>query len=405
MKKGMAGFLAACLALAAFSGDAGRAENEMPAEEAGLDMLAYAESEAATDMADIASDETESDMTGYAMGEAEEDAEPVSAVTPPATFRLLQKGSRGDDVKALQLRLQELGYDPGTADGIYGSGTKEAVKAFQKRNSLSADGAAGQQTQTRLYAADALGPLPPPEPADVLAGEWPMLTNLQYPVGESFVPADLVRMTDFCDPGLIRIKYPETEAVRTAVEALAIMLEAARADGITKWQCSAAYRSYAAQEKLLNNKINTYLKKNADWSRSRARRAALKSVAEPGASEHHLGLAFDVNVPGTSAFAGTKQCAWLHANCWEYGFIVRYPEGKQAITGFTPEAWHIRYVGREHAMKMWEEDLCLEEYLERYQPAEAESAGDQPMTEDANQPGTEAEEAPGTGMTWEEADG
>ena len=383
MRKETAGILAVCMAIMFFSGNPGRAMSEMLQDTAG-----YPATGAETDA------EEETAVFGkngetWAVSEAEtgpgeeapesfpdEEDETASAVTPPETFRLLQKGSRGDDVLALQLRLQELGYDPGTADGIYGSGTKEAVRAFQKRNSLSADGMAGQQTQARLYAADALGPLPPQEPTDVLAGAWPMLTNPEHPVGENFVPADLVLMTDLCDPGLIKIKYPETQAVRTAVEALVTMLEAARADGITKWQCSAAYRSYAEQEKLLNNKINSYLKKNGGWSRSRARRAALKTVAEPGASEHHLGLAFDVNVPGKSAFAGTKQCTWLHANCWEYGFIVRYPEGKQEITGFTPEAWHIRYVGREHAMIMWEEDLCLEEYLERYMPPEpAEETG------------------------------
>jgi len=401
MRKGTAGMLAACLALAALPGNNGRAESESLAEAA-----AYASG--ASLMKEAAEESSLFDETGESpdsAAETEPGAAPASAVTPPEVFRLLQKGSKGDDVRALQLRLQELGYDPGTPDGIYGSGTKEAVKAFQKRNSLSADGIAGQQTQDRLYAADALGPLPPAEPTDVLAGEWPMLTNLEYPVGEGFVPADLVLMTKFCDPGLIKIKYPETQAVRTAVEALVTMLEAARADGITKWQCSAAYRSYAAQEKLLNNRINSYLKRNEGWSRGRARRAALKTVAEPGASEHHLGLAFDVNVPGTSAFIGTKQCTWLHANCWEYGFIVRYPEGKQDITGFTPEAWHIRYVGREHAMKMWEEDLCLEEYLAQYRPAEAEPAGDQPAPEEPDQPGAEDEEETEPEMTWEEADG
>ena len=305
---------------------------------------------------------------------------PFSTVTPPESFRLLQSGSKGDDVTALQLRLRELGYDPGEADGVYGSATKEAVKAFQKRNSLSVDGKAGKQTQRKLYSEDALPAPAPAEPTDVLAGEWPMLTNLSHPVGEDFIPAGLVRMTDYCDEGLIRIKYPETTAVRTAVEALTAMLEAARADGITGWQCSAAYRSYAAQESLLNNRISGYLRKNSGWSRGRARRAALQTVAEPGASEHHLGLAFDLNVPGTSSFAGTKQCAWLHANCWEYGFIIRYPEGKKEITGFTPEPWHVRYVGTEHALAMWEEDLCLEEYLALYQPQTGETGGQNPET-------------------------
>ena len=87
-------------------------------------------------------------------------------------------------------------------------------------------------------------------------------------------------------------------------------------------------------------------------------------MAEPGCSEHQLGLAIDINVPGASAFAGTKQCRWLHEHCWEYGFIVRYTKDKKDITGIEEEAWHIRYVGVDHAMRIRELGLCLEEYLE-----------------------------------------
>ena len=300
-------------------------------------------------------------------GEAEPDASPSPAV--PERMIQLKKGSRGEEVRMLQLRLQELGYFTDVVDGDFGPATREAVRAFQRRNDLSVDGIAGKQTQTRLYSEDAIPVPPPADPVDVLAGEWPWLTNLQHPVGEDFLPADLVLLTDLCDSSLVKIKYPETQGVRTAVEALVTMLEAARDDGITKWQVSAGYRSYAQQERLLENSIQSHLKRNQGWTRSRARRAALRTVAEPGASEHHLGLSFDINVPGASAFSATKQCKWLHAHCWEYGFIVRYPEGKQDITGFAPEAWHVRYTGVEHSLLMRDEDLCLEEYLEKYGPA------------------------------------
>ena len=300
----------------------------------------------------------------------EKDGEAIITVTMPEQIILLKSGSKGEEVRSLQLRLLELGYLDGEPDGIYGPGTKEAVKAFQKRNSLSVDGIAGRQTQTQLYSENAIAVPPPAEPTDVLAGEWPVLTNLAQPVEADFVPADLVLLTEYCDAGLVKIKYPSTRGVRTAVEALVRLLEAARTDGITRWQVSAGYRSYEEQEKMLNNRISTYLKKNPEWNRGRARRAALKTVAEPGASEHHLGLSFDVNVPGASSFVGTKQCTWLHEHCWEYGFIVRYQKGKESITGFSPEAWHIRYVGTEHSLIMQNEDLCLEEYLEKYQPGE-----------------------------------
>ena len=93
-------------------------------------------------------------------------------------------------------------------------------------------------------------------------------------------------------------------------------------------------------------------------------RAALRSVAEPVCSEHHLGLAFDVNKQGASTFASTKQSAWLNEHCWEYGFIIRYQKEKEEITGFIAEPWHIRYVGVEHAMYMKEHGLCLEEYIQ-----------------------------------------
>ena len=203
------------------------------------------------------------------------------------------------------------------------------------------------------------------EPAtDVLAGPLPMLVNKEHPVDEDFVPADLVLLTDVLDSSLVRVKYKDTQAVLFAAEALEDMLEAAKADGIRNWQVSTAYRSIPAQEKLLDQKIRSYMKQHSGWSRAKARNAALRTVAEPGCSEHHLGLAFDINVPNTSAFKGTKQCKWLHEHCWEYGFIVRYQEGKEDITGFTAEEWHIRYVGVEHSLYMRDHGLCLEEYIE-----------------------------------------
>ena len=203
---------------------------------------------------------------------------------------------------------------------------------------------------------------------------------------ETFVPQDLVMLTDECDAKLVKIKYSQTQAVKTAVDALVTMLEAAKEDGITNWQISAAYRSYQKQVTTLNAKINTYLERNKDWSKNKARKAALKTVAEPGCSEHHTGLAFDINVPKSSAFKGTKQCTWLHEHCWDYGFIVRYQEGKENITGFTAEAWHIRYVGVEHAKIMQKNNWCLEEYLEAVAaetPDEEETLDEEdPLTED-----------------------
>ena len=289
----------------------------------------------------------------------------VPMPTPSATPAMLSSGSSGDEVKALQSRLQQLGFYSGVLDGDYGKGTRAAVKLFQAQHGLDDDGIAGQKTLEMLYSNDAQPMLVTPTPAavQVLAGSQPLLVNRQHPVASDFAPADLVNLSEYCDSSLVKIKYDGTQGVREAADALLRMLEAAKADGITNWQVSAAYRSYADQQRIFDNKVKSFQNNNPDWSLSRCRSAASVTVADPGASEHHTGLAFDMTVPNTSMFLGTPQCAWLHEHCWEYGFILRYTDEKQQITGFAGEAWHIRYVGTEHSLAMQQSGQCLEEYL------------------------------------------
>ena len=289
----------------------------------------------------------------------------VPTPTPSATPAMLSSGSSGDEVKALQSRLQQLGFYSGVLVGDYGKGTRAAVKLFQAQHGLDDDGIAGQKTLEMLYSNDAQPMLVTPTPAavQVLAGSQPLLVNRQHPVTSDFAPADLVNLSEYCDSSLVKIKYDGTQGVREAADALLRMLEAAKADGITNWQVSAAYRSYADQQRIFDNKVKSFQNNNPDWSLSRCRSAASVTVANPGASEHHTGLAFDMTVPNTSMFLGTKQCTWLHQHCWEYGFILRYTDEKQQITGFAGEAWHIRYVGTEHSLAMQQSGQCLEEYL------------------------------------------
>ncbi|MEG2252705.1 MAG: M15 family metallopeptidase, partial [Clostridia bacterium] len=145
-----------------------------------------------------------------------------------------------------------------------------------------------------------------------------------------------------------------------AVAALQTMLEAAKEDGVTDWQISAGYRSYSYQQQLFNSKKKEFQKQGMD--QEKATSATRQTVADPGTSEHHTGLAFDITVAGTT-FKGTKQQIWLAKKCWDYGFVIRYQEEKEAITGFLAECWHIRYVGVQHSVKMRDQNLCLEEYL------------------------------------------
>jgi len=116
---------------------------------------------------------------------------------------------------------------------------------------------------------------------------------------------------------------------------------------------TSAYRTYEYQNYLYNK----YLQENGlEWT--------LKSSAKPGHSEHHTGLATDIVKTGVSMydFESTKEFTWLKENAHKYGFILRYPKGKEYLTGYKYEPWHYRYVGVEAATYIYENDIVFEEY-------------------------------------------
>ena len=216
---------------------------------------------------------------------------------------------------------------------------------------------AGAKTLALLFSDSApkAEPTPTPDP-----NALPILVNRTHPVDASYRPADLVQLKDVLPSSLVTVKGSDCEGDRTAAQALITMFEAAKADGVTGWQISAGYRSVKYQQKLFDRQVAEY--QNQGLSVAKAKSAASKLVADPGASEHHTGLAFDITVAGTT-FKGTEQQKWLQKHCWDYGFIIRYQEDKEAITGFLAECWHIRYVGVQHSVVMRDKNLCLEEYL------------------------------------------
>ena len=189
-----------------------------------------------------------------------------------------------------------------------------------------------------------------------------LLVNRDNRLPESFVPDNLVKLTKVVPEGLIKIKGADIQGDREAVAALITMISDAVDQGVGNWQVSAGYRTYGYQQQLIDNQVYIYRKENG-LSTEKALQATYQTVAPAGASEHQTGLAFDITVPGVS-FKGTKQQKWLHENCYAYGFVVRYKEEKQKITGYLAEAWHIRYVGVEVATIMEYNDWCLEEYIE-----------------------------------------
>ena len=292
-----------------------------------------------------------------------------SAPTPQPVLR---SGSQGEEVWQLQTRLRELGYYNSSIDGQFGPGTKNAVIAFQRQHGLDADGIVGEGTKAMLYSDQAqlkATPAPTREPVSP-AAPWtradglPLLVNRENHMPQGYQPGELVNMADYCPSNIVKIKYSSTQAERVAVDALIAMLKVAHTQGITVWQVSAAYRSESYQQQLFDQQVDEYIDKNG-LSYADAVSATRLTVMEPGSSEHHTGLAFDITVPGVS-FKGTEQAEWLADNCWDYGFIIRYASDKEDVTGILAEPWHIRYVGLEHSLPMRDENLCLEEYIAKY---------------------------------------
>lgn len=282
--------------------------------------------------------------------------QPTATPTPTAAA-LLKKGDRGEDVRRMQEALKALGYYNGAIDGDFGGGTEEAVRLFQRQNGLDVDGIAAKMTFSALYSENArqitLTPTPDPD-------SLPILVSRAHPIGENDWPRDLVKLANVVPSTVAKIKGSDIQGDRTAVNALVEMLAAANDQGVTNWQISAGYRSYQYQQQLFDRQVQEY--RNQGFSQANAVSATRQTVADPGTSEHHTGLAFDVTSPG-SVFKGTPEQVWLHRHCWEYGFIIRYQEDKEAITGYLAECWHIRYVGLPHSLDMRDRNLCLEEYL------------------------------------------
>lgn len=147
--------------------------------------------------------------------------------------------------------------------------------------------------------------------------------------------------------------------------ALQKMMDDCRAAGLSPIICSA-YRPWETQTRLFNTNVEQL--KQRGMTQEQAETETAKSVAVPGTSEHQLGLALDIVDQSYQLLEEDQQNTptqqWLMANCWKYGFILRFPKDKEAVTGITYEPWHYRYVGEEAAKAITESGICLEEYLQ-----------------------------------------
>ena len=187
-----------------------------------------------------------------------------------------------------------------------------------------------------------------------LNNSYVILVNKNNPLNKDYIPENLMN---------VNVYFPNfvIEERKNMVEEAGINLEKMFLDAKNESIYLAAisgYRSYESQNKIYNNNINTYGKEYTD-----------KVSAKPGYSEHQTGLAMDIsceriNYNLVEEFSDTPEGIWLNNNCYKYGFIIRYPEGKYEITGYIYEPWHIRYVGLDISTYLYENNLTLEEYLE-----------------------------------------
>lgn len=178
-------------------------------------------------------------------------------------------------------------------------------------------------------------------PNDIL-----VLVNKNNKLPNDFIPNDLVKLD---------LKYSNNEKYlkEEVANAFYKLSSDAKLKGL-RIIASSAYRSYTYQEELFNYYVS---EKGMDY--------ALNCSAKPGHSEHQTGLAVDVEGSNFDydLFEESKEFDWMKNNAHKYGFILRYPKGKEKITGFKYEPWHYRYVGTKDAKYIYKHNLTLEEYL------------------------------------------
>ncbi len=167
-----------------------------------------------------------------------------------------------------------------------------------------------------------------------------VIANKTYSLPSNFSPNNLVKINSYI------------KVVDYVKEAFSLLTSDAKSIGLNIY-ASSGYRSYSDQNYIYNNYVKIDGKENADTYSARA-----------GYSEHQTGLAIDVNSIDMS-FDNTSESNWLKDNCYKYGFIIRYPKNKEEITGYMYEPWHIRYIGKDMASKLYNDGnwITLEEYF------------------------------------------
>jgi D-alanyl-D-alanine carboxypeptidase len=177
-----------------------------------------------------------------------------------------------------------------------------------------------------------------------------LLVNSQHGLSKDYKPEELTIPNI---PFAAEVNQEEKYVAGIIVDYLEELVSAAKEEGIILLG-NSGYRSYKSQNETYTNRVKAEGKKLAD-----------AYVAKPGFSEHQTGLCIDITNKSGYFAKGTKESDWLAENCHRFGFIIRYPYGKKNITGIEYEPWHIRYVGKKAAKYIYDNEITLEEYLEK----------------------------------------
>lgn len=280
----------------------------------------------------------------------------------------LRKGDSGQDVEALQMNLIKIGYDVKQTK-VFDEETTWAITDVQlQQEKIEPTGLYDQETRESLEEVkngnQSINPgeeLAKPEnkekdgvkivdnPHDIFA-----VVNKESALPDDYIPHHLVT-PDIPFP--FTKDLPKKQLRQVAAIAIEEMFSAAEEDGIELYGQSG-YRSYDRQDVIYASNVEAHGEKEAN-----------NFSAKPGESEHQSGLTMDVTSAAmkfdlTTDFAKTEEGKWIEKHSSEYGFIIRYLKGKEEITGYQFEPWHLRYVGKEAAQEIMENDLTLEEYLD-----------------------------------------
>jgi len=313
------------------------------------------------------STQEEAGQTEQESAEGTEQTTSEEEITFPDTQ--LQKLDEGEAVSRLQTALNEVGYQL-PVDGTYSEALTWAITDYQlQQENLEVTGVYNKTTGDALDETlqngeqiDAGSGLPPQtEPVTTEAGsevvgnpyEQLVLVNKSHALPQDYHPDDLV-VPDVRFP--FAEDHPKKQMRSFAASALEDLFQASNEAGLDLF-AQSGFRSHGRQDSIFASNVSDH-----------GLEAANNFSARPGESEHQTGLSMDVTSPDVGyqlveEFGETDEGQWLKENAHEFGFIIRYPEGKEDITNYQYEPWHLRYVGEKAATEIASQGITLEEYL------------------------------------------